>query len=84
MECTRMAAESATDPELRETLLGMAKIWIQAAVNCEKAIALVDDDWPTLDTRRSVMTERQIARLTGLILGGICFGMLVLNALAGT
>ena len=29
------------------------------------------------------MTERQIARLMGLILGGICFGMLVLNALAG-
>ena len=50
MECTRMAAESATDPELRETLLGMAKLWVQAAVNCEKAIALVDDDWPTLDT----------------------------------
>ena len=30
------------------------------------------------------MTERQIARLTGLILGGIGFGMLLLNGLSGT
>jgi hypothetical protein len=28
------------------------------------------------------MAERQIARVMALALGGICFGMLVLNALA--
>lgn len=44
-ECMR-AAEETNDEEQRQLFLDMAKQWMQAALQVEGSIALIDDDTP--------------------------------------
>ena len=50
LECARHAA-ATNDERLRKSLLEMSKLWMQAALETERSIALVQDEPPLVSDR---------------------------------